>query len=473
MTQQIQLFNTLKRQKKIFKPHSKDAIRLYTCGPTVYDYAHIGNLRTYVFEDLLKRTFQFLGYNVKHIMNITDVDDKTIKGAIQKNQSLIEYTQVYKEAFFEDLKTLHIDPADQYPLATDHIPEMIQMIETLIKKGIAYQGSDQSIYFSIRKYSDYGKLSHLKLEDLQEGASQRLEQDEYDKESATDFVLWKSYDPKRDGEIFWESPFGKGRPGWHLECSAMAVKYLGETLDLHMGGVDNIFPHHENEIAQSESCFCKTFCPFWVHVEHLIVEGKKMSKSLGNFFTLRDLLKKGYEGSDVRYLLLQTHYRTQLNFTEDGLKGAKVANGRIQNFVQRLQEIHEEGESDVPIEQTLSDYNEKFTEALKDDMNISVSLAALFDFMREINGRIDEKKISKADAKKVLHLLENWNLVLAVIDFSKAQEEAPEELVQALKERQTARKEKNWGEADRLRDFILSKGYLIEDTPQGAKLKKK
>ena len=473
MKESIHLFNTKTLKKEVFKPKSDDKVRLYTCGPTVYDYAHIGNLRTYVFEDLLKRTLIYFGYNVYHVMNITDVDDKTIRGAIKKNLSLDEYTKVFKEAFFEDLKALQIDPANVYPQATDHIPEMIGMIQTLMKKGIAYQGSDQSIYFSIRKFGNYGDLSHLNLDELQEGASKRLEQDEYDKENATDFVLWKAYDKDRDGSIFWESPFGKGRPGWHLECSAMAIKYLGETLDLHMGGVDNIFPHHENEIAQSEACTCKTFCSFWVHVEHLIVEGKKMSKSLGNFFTLRELIKKGYKGKHVRYLLLQTHYKTQLNFTEDGLKGAKVAITRIQNLIERLHDQHQEGPGDVDTLDLIKKTHQKFKVALKDDINISVALAALFDFLRDFNGLMDKEKVSKECAQKALLMLKNFNEVLGVMEFETADATIPEKLVKALEDRKTARKEKNWGEADRLRDLILSSGYLIEDTPKGPKLKKK
>ena len=473
MQNSIQLFNTKSLKKEVFKPKSKGKVRLYTCGPTVYDYAHIGNLRTYVFEDLLKRTLQFLGYDILHIMNLTDVDDKTIRGAIKKGLSLNDYTQIYKDAFFEDLKTLNIKAADAYPQATDHIPEMIEMIEKLIEKGMAYQGADQSIYFSIKKFSDYGKLSHLKLDELKTGASERLEQDEYDKENATDFVLWKSYQEDRDGPIFWESPFGKGRPGWHIECSAMAIKYLGATLDIHMGGVDNIFPHHENEIAQSECYTCKTFCPFWVHVEHLIVEGKKMSKSLGNFFTLRDLIQKGYEGKHVRYLLLQTHYKTQLNFTEDGLKGAKIAITRIQNFVERLQEVSSTSSDDLTINQLIEKTSEKFKAALCDDINISVALAAIFDFLRDVNTSIDQNQLSKVQAQKSIEMLKSFNLILGVINFDGADHSIPAELTEALEQRLVARKEKNWSEADRLRDLILSSGYIIEDTPKGPKLKKK
>ncbi len=469
----LYLFNTLSHKKELFTPSSKGAVKLYTCGPTVYNYAHIGNLRTYVFEDLFKRLLTYLGYSVKHIMNITDVDDKTIKGAIEKSLSLDQYTHIYTEAFFEDLKSLNILPADHYPKATDHIPEMITMIQDLLEKNIAYPGADGSIYFSIHKFKEYGKLSHLQLNELQEGASDRLEQDEYEKENATDFVLWKSYNKERDGNIFWDSPFGKGRPGWHIECSAMAIKHLGETLDIHMGGVDNIFPHHENEIAQSECFTCKTFCPFWVHVEHLVVDGKKMSKSLGNFFTLRDLLERGFEGKHVRYLLLQTHYKTQLNFTFDGLNGAKVVIGRIQNFIERLHETQPLTGNDTQLEQLIVATEEKFNQALCDDVNISVALAALFDFIRLVNSILDEQQLSQKMAEKTLEMLKKFDQILGIMSFQSAALEIPQALIEALEQRLLARKEKNWAEADRLRDLILSSGYLIEDTPQGPKLKKK
>lgn len=468
MVKQIKLFNTKTSKKEVFIPQNPPEVKLYTCGPTVYDFAHIGNLRTYVFEDLLKRTLHFLGYKVHHIMNLTDVDDKTIRGAIAKKQTLDDYTKKYKEAFFEDLDTLKIEHADQYPAATDHIEEMIKMIEDLIEKKIAYKGSDESVYFSIQKFPSYGALSHLDLSELKTGASNRIEQDEYDKENLSDFVLWKSYDSKRDGDIYWESPFGKGRPGWHLECSAMAMKYLGHTLDLHMGGVDNIFPHHENEIAQSEACTHQDFCPFWVHVEHLIVEGKKMSKSLGNFYTLRNLLDQGYTGDQVRYLLLQTHYKTQLNFTFEGLKGSKSSLDRLQNFIHRLQAV--ETKEKRSLSKILEKTEEQFTNALVEDLNISSALASLFDCIREVNPLLDQDKVSSEDATDFLAFLQKANQILGVLSFEKAG--IPKELEKALADRLQARRDKNWAEADRLRDYILEKGYVIEDTPKGPILKK-
>lgn len=464
------LYNTKTAKKERFSPQDPQNVKLYTCGPTIYDFAHIGNLRTYVVEDLLKRTLLYLGYKVVHVMNLTDVDDKTIKGAIKAKLPLTEYVEPYKDAFFDDLKALHLLPANHYPAATDYIQEMIEMIEQLLIKKIAYKGADQSIYFSIHQFPNYGRLSHLKLNELQSNASNRIQNDEYDKETASDFVLWKSYDPKRDGEVFWESPFGKGRPGWHLECSAMAMHFFGPQLDLHMGGVDNIFPHHENEIAQSEACSQQMFCPFWVHVEHLLVDHKKMSKSLGNFYTLRQLLEKGYQALPVRYLLLSVHYKTQLNFTLEGLKAAEKSLERLQNFILRLERVKV---SNAPaIGNQISSLEKDFKRALEDDLNISLALSHLFDFVREINPLIDQNTLSQEEAQKALQVFKKINLVLALFSFDTDQESIPLELEKAMHLRQKARSDKNWEEADRLRDLILEQGYRIEDTPTGPQLKK-
>lgn len=470
-SQEIQLFNTATRQKEVFKPIQKGHVTMYTCGPTVYHYAHIGNFRTYMFEDLLRRTLQFFGMRVTQVMNLTDVDDKTIKGAIAKGISLDEFTQVYKDAFFEDIKTLNILPAKEYPAATEYIAAMIEMTQKLIEKGYAYKGGDGSIYYAIQKFPRYGCLSHLHLDELQAGASQRVASDEYDKDHIADFVLWKAYDPSRDGNIFWESPFGKGRPGWHLECSAMATKILGETIDIHAGGVDNMFPHHENEIAQSEACTDKPFVKMWLHSEHLLVDGKKMSKSLGNFYILRDLLKKGYTGPQIRYMLLQTHYKTQLNFTFTGLDAAKGSLHRLNDFIQRLLRIDssQDGRQVTPLlDRAVAD----FSTALADDLNISVALAAVFELVREVNGLCDANKLSRAEAQQVLKVLGRFNEVLGVLNFEKESEEIPQELHEALEQRNQARKDKNWALADKLRVFITERGYVIEDTAQGARLKK-
>lgn len=462
----LKFFNTESRQKELFKPLKPGVVSLYTCGPTVYNFAHIGNFRTYVFEDLLRRTLEFLGYKVEQAMNLTDVDDKTIRGAIAGKTTLNQFTETYKKAFFEDLKTLNIEPVEHYPAATDYIKPMITMIESLLAKGVAYKGHDGSLYFSIAKFPSYGRLSHLEKQELKEGASERVSADEYDKDNASDFVLWKAYDPERDGDIYWESPFGKGRPGWHLECSAMATSLLGKTIDIHVGGVDNMFPHHENEIAQSEACFGCRFVSYWLHAEHLLVDHKKMSKSLGNFYTLRDLLAKGFTGSEVRYLLLQTHYRTQLNFTLGGLDAARASLQRLHDFVFRLQHVTE-AQTTAP----LPSFLEAFEEALADDFNISLALSYLFDFVRDTNSLLDKAALGPPEAAIILEQLRHVDKILGVIFV--AAEEIPAAFQALLEERNRARQNKNWAESDRLRDELLRSGYIIEDTPTGARLKKK
>ena len=467
----LSLYNTESRRKEVLSPIRDNHIRMYTCGPTVYNFAHIGNFRTYVFEDLLRRTIKFFGMKITQVMNLTDVDDKTIKGAIAQDITLDQFTQPFKDAFFEDLITLNIEPVEHYPAATDYIAEMIEMIEKLISKGFAYKSSDGSIYYAISKFPRYGCLSHLKLEDLQSGASERVAADEYEKDNVSDFVLWKAYDPTRDGKIYWESPYGPGRPGWHLECSAMAIKILGETIDIHVGGIDNMFPHHENEIAQSEACSGHQFVKLWMHSEHLIVDNKKMSKSLGNFFTLRDLLNKGYSGIQVRYMLLQTHYKTQLNFTVTGLESVKVSLQRLQDFILRMSEINQ-GDSSGLVESVLDRAYEVFSTSLADDLNISAALAGVFDLLRVVNGLCDDGKVGKEEAEKVIAILKRFNEVLGVLSFEKAVEEIPADLEEALAKRIEARQQKNWALADTLRDLISGRGYIIEDTPQGARLKR-
>lgn len=467
----LHLFNTESRCKEELIPLEKNHVRMYTCGPTVYNYAHIGNFRTYVFEDLLRRTIKFMGFQITQAMNLTDVDDKTIKGAIANKVSLNEFTEPYKQAFFDDLKTLNIEPVEFYPAATDYFKEMIELIQQLIEKKIAYKGGDGSIYYAIHKFPRYGCLSHLHLDELQAGASTRVATDEYEKDNVSDFVLWKMYDPERDGKIFWESPFGPGRPGWHLECSAMAMKLLGPTIDIHVGGVDNMFPHHENEIAQSEACTGKQFVKLWMHSEHLVVDNKKMSKSLGNFYTLRDLLNKGFSGIQVRYMLLQTHYKTQLNFTFGGLDAVKGSLQRLQDFIQRLFEISNPLSSGL-VESALEKALNSFTLSLSDDLNISAALAVIFDLVREINGLADAGKVGKSEAENTLSLLKRFNEVLGVLSFEPSIEQIPADLEDALARRIEARQQKNWALSDSLRDFITCRGYVIEDTAEGARLKK-
>lgn len=464
----LKLYNTETRTLEEIRPrHHK--VKMYTCGPTIYDFAHIGNFRTYVVEDLLRRAIRYFGFEIEQAMNITDIDDKTIRGALGKKIPLKQFTEPFKIAFFEDLEKLSIQKVEYYPEATAYIPEMIRMIETLLEKGFAYKSPNGSVYFSIDQFKKYGRLSHLILSELKVNASGENDADEYDKDHISDFVLWKAVDPERDGEIFWESPFGRGRPGWHIECSAMATKLLGDTIDIHCGGVDNMFPHHENEIAQSECCTGHQFVRHWVHVEHLLVDHKKMSKSLGNFYTLRDLMKKGYTGKEVRYLLLSTHYRSQLNFTFASLDAARNSLQRLEDLIFRLRTIRE----DRPTVEILEKADIQFNEALADDLNISAALAALFDLVRELNILCDRDLLGHHDAKKILALFSKWDQVLAVLPLEEKSEEVPPDLLKFLEKREKARSERDWKMSDEMRDLIYSRGFLIEDTPQGARLKKR
>jgi cysteinyl-tRNA synthetase len=463
----LHLFNTLTRQKEPFTPIQQGIVGLYTCGPTVYDYAHIGNFRAFLFEDLLKRWLQYSGYSVTHVMNLTDVDDKTIKGSQQQQKPLREYTDFYAAAFFEDAEKLNIQPANIYPRATDHIPEMVKLIQTLLQKGIAYKGEDGSIYFAIKKYPTYGKLSHLQIAELQSGA--RVSQDEYAKEQAQDFALWKNYSCE-DGNVFWETELGKGRPGWHIECSAMSMKYLGETFDIHCGGVDNMFPHHENEVAQSEAATGKPFVHVWMHNEHLLVEGKKMAKRLGNFYTLRDLLAKGYDPLAIRYLLLSTHYRQQFNFTFEGLTAAKSAIERLSNLQRRLQDANGKP-SEEKLELLMDKATTCFNTAMNDDLNVSVALAALFDFVRDVNNLMDSGNLSKSEAVKVHALIAGFDTVLGVIP-KPTEETLPPEAAELIKKREEARKAKDWKASDSLRQQLKEMGITIEDTAQGTRWKR-
>lgn len=481
--QQLSLYNTETRRQEVVKVPSTGKIRMYTCGPTIYNFVHIGNLRTFVFEDILRRTILYFGMPLVHVMNLTDVDDKTIKGALEKKVSLKAFVKPYKEAFFEDLKTLHLQPAEIYPEATEYIPEMIAMIQRLLDKGFAYAGKDGSIYFRISSFPSYGRLSHLCLDSLKAGASERIEADEYEKDNIADFVLWKAYDAHRDGDIFWESPFGKGRPGWHIECSAMATKLLGDTIDIHVGGIDNMFPHHENEIAQSECCTGQCFVKHWLHAEHLLVDGKKMSKKLGNFYTLRDLLAKGYKGREVRFLLLQAHYRTQLNFTFQGLEAARHSLRRLQDLMIRLSGITQEKISPERVFQkelsqdsvalSLAHARKAFKEALGDDLGVPQALAVLFDLVREMNTFCDESSLSKKEAQETLQLFKEFDSVLGCIPFDDEENEVPEEVLALLDRRERARKAKEWSLADECRDLILERGYIVEDGKAGPKLKLK
>ena len=465
----LKIYNTESRNKEEVLPLDGKPNHMYTRGPTIYNYAPIGNFRTYVAEDLLRRSLKLLGYQIVQAMNITDIDDKTIKAAIAQKVSLHEYTRPYEEAFFEDLHFLNIEPVEYYPRATEYIEEMILIIQKLLELKIAYQGVDKSIYFSIAKFPSYGRLSHLCLDQLEAGISNRMSEDEYEKENIADFALWKAYDPEKEQGIYWDSPFGPGRPGWHIECSAMAMKLLGSSIDIHAGGVDNMFPHHENEIAQSEAFSCSHFVKYWVHIEHLLIDHKKMSKSLGNFYTLRDLIAKGYEGRHIRYLLLQTHYRIQLNFTFRALEAARASLQRIDDFIIRLKTLTKDLEIDSTTD-VLKAAEEMFYLHLADDLNISAALAALFELIRQVNTLCDEKRVSLNEAKRIFTFLQKIDTVLGCIFVE--EESIPEELQEALRLRQHARREKNWKLADSYRDKIQTRGYCIEDSPQGPRLKK-
>lgn len=459
------VFNTMSRALEPFKPLNGKSVRMYTCGPTVYNFAHIGNYRAYVFEDLLRRYLRFLGYQVNQVMNLTDVDDKTIRGSIEQGVSLTDFTKTYKDAFFEDLKVLHIESAEHYPAATDHIGEMIKMIRILEEKGYAYRSDDGSVYFSINKFPEYGKLAHLDMSGLQAGA--RVDQDEYDKENLADFALWKAW-TEADGDVKWNSPWGLGRPGWHIECSAMSMKYLGESFDLHTGGVDNIFPHHEDEIAQSEAVTGKPFSRYWMHCAHLVVEGRKMSKSLGNFYTLREILEKGFSGREIRYVLLSTHYRQRLNFSFDALNAARSALQRLDEFRERVRKQASTTTSTSEPE-WLEASCRVFSAGLNDDLNISKALGALFDLVHEGNKALDNHAVSPEEAAGVEHCLSHLDEVLGFLEPPE-QALAPE-LVALLEQRQQARKDKDWSAADRIRDELTAKGWMIKDTPDGPVLR--
>jgi len=462
----LTFFNTYSRRKEEFKPLEPGHVRMYTCGPTVYAPAHIGNFRAYMFEDLLRRYLLYKGYKVTQVMNLTDIDDKTIRDSKARGIPLREHTKPFKEAFFRDLERLNIQRAEHYPAATEHIPEMVSLVKKLLDSGHAYKSSD-AIYFKIKSFPKYGALSHMKLDELKDGA--RVNSDEYEKDTASDFALWKFWTPD-DGDVFWETELGKGRPGWHIECSAMSMKYLGESFDIHTGGIDNMFPHHENEIAQSEAATGKPFSKYWLHCEHLMVEGKKMAKSEGNYFTVQDLVDKGENLSAVRYLLLSTYYRQQLNFTFDGLSAAKNAITRLRDFRDAI-ESGVGTETNPEIESIAKKAAEKFETALDDDLNISPALAAVYDFVREANAAREKNGLSIADAEILKQTLKRFDSVLGVIYVK---EQALDSDIEKLIElRQAARKSKNFAESDRIRDQLLAMGIILEDTPQGVRWKRK
>ena len=471
----VRFFNTFSARLEEFKPLRPNEVGMYTCGPTVYDFAHIGNFRAFVFEDLLRRFLEFKGFKVKHVMNITDVDDKTIAGARREGKKLEDFTEVYTKAFCEDLRRLNIFPPNvphEPPRATREIPAMVELIEKLIQKNLAYV-SEGSVYYRVANFPGYGKLSKKKLEQNIQGA--RVDVDEYQKEEGADFALWKK---EKVGEPAWDSPWGKGRPGWHIECSAMSMKYLGGTFDIHAGGEDLIFPHHENEIAQSEGATGVPFVRTWLHCRFLLVDGEKMSKSKGNFYTLRDLLQKGYDPLQVRYVLISNHYRQPLNFTLQGLEAAKEALGRLDDFYSRVTEggrrreeggekkeegvgRKDEGQGKKIFQGALN----RFDEALSNDLGISEALAAVFDALREANQEMDRGNFSASDLEHAQEFLQKIDSVLGLGIREDAK--APPAVLELLKEREAARRKKDFGESDKIRNEIQREGWLVKDGKPG------
>jgi len=457
----IKLYNSLSGKKEIFEPLNRDVVKVYACGPTVYNFAHIGNLRTYIFEDILRRNIKANGYDIFQVMNITDIDDKIIKESQSLKKEIKEITSFFEEKFFEDLEKLNIEMPEKTPRATEHISEMIALIQKLIDKGYAYRSDDGSVYFSISKFENYGKLSHPNLSGIKN--IQRISADEYEKDEAKDFVLWKA---KKEGEPFWESPWGPGRPGWHIECSAMSMKYLGESFDIHTGGVDNIFPHHENEIAQSEAATEKPFAKYWLHGEHLLVNGQKMAKSAGNFYTLSDIEEKGYDPLSFRYLCLQTHYQSKMNFTWESLNAAQTALEGLRKAYMSFKKDIESGKNKKRLfSRKLSDFKKDILKALNDNLNTSQALAILWTLLKE-KRLISAEKISLIEfADEILGLnLKKGIVIMEII---------PDELIELAKERDQLRKQGQFKEADQIRLRIEEKGYELRDSENSYKIIKK
>jgi len=475
----LRFYNTLTQELDEFRPLHDNTVRMYTCGPTVYNFVHIGNFRTFTFQDILRRWLAYRGYQLDHVMNVTDVDDKIILNAARENKSIGDYTASYTKAFFEDAAALRLQQPEHVAPATKHIPAMVKAIEDLSKRGCTYE-SEGSTYFRIGAFPQYGKLSHNDFSGIRSGA--RVEVDEYDKADARDFVLWKA---RRENEPFWETPFGDGRPGWHIECSAMAMEYLGETLDIHAGGVDLVFPHHENEIAQSESITGRTFARFWLHSEHLHIESQKMSKSLGNFYTLRDLLDLGHQPEAIRYLLASVPYRKKLNFTFEGLKAAGKSIERLRDFELRLTSTHLPPGKNQDLSDRSQQAIRQFEEAMDDDLNTAEALAAIYEYVRAVNTAIDENRFAEDnrwDAARVLEVFDGVFDVLkpsdpaASVAKKNGEGEPPiseSELETLIEERQAAKKSRNFARSDEIRSVLESKGIILEDTKDGVRWKRK
>jgi cysteinyl-tRNA synthetase len=464
----LRFYNTLSQQLEEFSPARDNTVRMYTCGPTVYDFAHIGNFRTFAFVDLLRKCLRAAGFALDHVMNITDVDDKIIRNAVAQHKSLEEYTAVYTKAFLEDCATLRLERPERITPATEHIDDMVKAVERLSAGNHTYT-SDGSTYFRIASFSGYGKLSHNDFSGNMAGA--RVDVDEYEKADARDFALWKA--PK-EGEPAWQTAIGPGRPGWHIECSVMAIKYLGETLDIHAGGVDLIFPHHENEIAQSESLTGKPFARFWLHAEFLMVEGQKMSKSLGNYYTLRDLLAKGHAPEAIRYLLLSVPYRKQLNFTVDGLKSAATAIDRVRNFKLRLETERFPDGVDEALAERAASARAAFRDSLDDDLNTAEALAAVFEYVRDANSAMDSGGFRAGNAAGALEFLDQFDSIFKVLDPTvQTNAIGDSEIESMIEERTAAKKAKNFARADQIREQLLGQGIVLEDTKSGVRWKRK
>ncbi len=471
---EIQLHNTLSGKVEPFVPQKPGEVRMYTCGPTVYDYAHIGNYRTFVFQDILRRFLKLRGFKLNHVMNLTDVDDRIIANAAAAGKSIRDYTEKFVLAFFDDCKALSIETPERWVRATDHIDDMVQLIQRLQEKTFTYP-SEGSSYYRIAKFPNYGKLSKIDLSGIQAGA--RVDNDRYEKESARDFALWKAPKP---GEHFWETAIGPGRPGWHVECSAMAMKYLGETLDIHTGGIDLAFPHHENEIAQSEAATGKPFVRYWLHAEHLLVEGEKMSKSLGNFFTLRDLFAKGYKPSALRFALASVPYRKQLNFTFDGLKQATNSVERLRNFADRLKQRKFPAGKQDGMAARIAKAAEEFDAGLSDDLNTARALAAVFDLVREVNIAMDKGEFRQGNVAAVQQFLTTFDKVFAVLEDNDAEKLralgygpatgglSDAEIDKLVAERNAAKKKRDFATADRIRKELADRGIILEDAKDGS-----
>jgi cysteinyl-tRNA synthetase len=469
---EIRLHNTLSGLTEPFVPQRPGEVGMYTCGPTVYDYAHIGNYRTFVFQDILRRFLKLRGYKLNHVMNLTDVDDRIIAKAATAGVDIREYTKKFVQAFFDDCDTLSIESPEHWIRATDHIEDMVALIQKLQQKTFTYLG-DGSIYYRIAKFPDYGKLSKIDVTGIQAGA--RVDNDRYEKESPRDFALWKAPKP---GEHFWETPIGPGRPGWHIECSAMAMKYLGETLDIHTGGIDLAFPHHENEIAQSEAATGKPFARYWLHAEHLLVEGEKMSKSLGNFLTLRGLFAKGYKPSALRFALASVPYRRQLNFTFEGLQQGASAIDRLRNFADRLKAGKFPEGNRPGMAERIKKAADDFDAGLSDDLNTAMALAAVYDFVREVNIAMDKGEFRQADVAPAQEFLATFDKVFAVVADNDAEKLqalgygdsgalSDADVEKLVAERQDARKRKDFAASDRVRKQLSDRGIILEDSRDG------